>query len=658
MYQELTKSPDRAVAAQSYLRLGQGYRRLGDPQAKPALERALEFKDQPDVVAKARAALGTGAGKGTAAAAAGSPGATMRRLWEGPEVDISGSISPDGRLLSFVDWSTGDLALRDLTNDTSRRLTNKGRWEQSGEYAERHVYSRDGRFIAYSWYGGSDAAGYEIRIIDLQAPTGSAPRRLVPGSAPVRWCMPHDWSPDGKWLLVSVTAARSTDSTAPRGTDSLVLLDVRASTVAKTLATHEVDAARFSADGSVVAFDRRRPDNLTSDIVVAGIEDSRESTVGVGAGLNAPLAWTPEGHLLFSNTRKSRPGVWLQRMGGRTSKGEPTLVKADLWSRGLGMTAAGGLALATRVSNQEIHFAEFDAEAGRVRPGSVRTLDVLIGNLLHPAASPDGTSLVYIARRDEGGQPTLGILDTRTDAVRQVRVELRNFRRPRWAPDGRSIVAQGASFDERQGLFRIDVETGAVTPLVMSSVPAESLSAPEWSPDGNLLYYIRTLRPAGVQSCSIVARDMRSGQEREVTKCGGFGRFSLSPDGTRVAQLLMTGSSNNFAELHVSPVAGGDSREIYRVVEDGSLDSVSWMPDGRHVIVVRSKPGPTTQRETLLVPAGGGAPKVLDLPTTVSERIDVSSDGKRMAFVAGERRQEVWLLENYLTAPTTASTKK
>ena len=37
----------------------------------------------------------------------------MRRVWaEAP--DNSGSPSADGRLLSFVDWETGDVAIRDL----------------------------------------------------------------------------------------------------------------------------------------------------------------------------------------------------------------------------------------------------------------------------------------------------------------------------------------------------------------------------------------------------------------------------------------------------------------------------------------------------------------------------------------------------------------
>ena len=46
---------------------------------------------------------------------------TARQVWAGPDVvDVWGSVSPDGRYLSFVDWGTGDLALRDLRTKQSR----------------------------------------------------------------------------------------------------------------------------------------------------------------------------------------------------------------------------------------------------------------------------------------------------------------------------------------------------------------------------------------------------------------------------------------------------------------------------------------------------------------------------------------------------------
>ncbi len=163
-YEQIVKrfASDRAVVADALVRMAGAYKKLGDAQAKAIYERVVrEYGDQASAASAARAALGSGAAR--SAEAMGSHGPTMRRVWEGPDVDISGSISPDGGFLSFVDWSTGDLALRDLTNDTSRRLTNKGSWAQSGEFAERVVYSRDGRYLAYSWYGGSEGSGYEIR---------------------------------------------------------------------------------------------------------------------------------------------------------------------------------------------------------------------------------------------------------------------------------------------------------------------------------------------------------------------------------------------------------------------------------------------------------------------------------------------------------------
>lgn len=49
---------------------------------------------------------------------------TTRKLEDQP--GLSGEISPDGRYLSFWDWRTGDLAVRDLQTGQDRRLTSEG----------------------------------------------------------------------------------------------------------------------------------------------------------------------------------------------------------------------------------------------------------------------------------------------------------------------------------------------------------------------------------------------------------------------------------------------------------------------------------------------------------------------------------------------------
>src|SRR5207302_8522040 len=94
-----------------------------------------EYADQPQPAADARAWLAT-----SAPATAKQTVATMRPAWAvRASVDMSGSISLDGRLLSFTDWDTGDLAIRDLAAGTNRRLTAKGSWTDSPEHAEDSV---------------------------------------------------------------------------------------------------------------------------------------------------------------------------------------------------------------------------------------------------------------------------------------------------------------------------------------------------------------------------------------------------------------------------------------------------------------------------------------------------------------------------------------
>ena len=59
----------------------------------------------------------------------------LRRV-PGPEnLMIRGLPSPDGRFLSFTTVETGDLALFELATGDTRRLTDKGTWEESSDQA-------------------------------------------------------------------------------------------------------------------------------------------------------------------------------------------------------------------------------------------------------------------------------------------------------------------------------------------------------------------------------------------------------------------------------------------------------------------------------------------------------------------------------------------
>jgi len=120
---------------------------------------------------------------------------------------VPGAISPDGRLLSYTDWSTGDLALQDLKTGEKRRLTNKGSWLESSEFAEvAQAISPDGKQVAYAWH---IERGCDLRIIGLD---GSQPR-VIYRNEEIRCIQVQDWSPEGKHILATFSKKDGTSQT-------------------------------------------------------------------------------------------------------------------------------------------------------------------------------------------------------------------------------------------------------------------------------------------------------------------------------------------------------------------------------------------------------------------------------------------------------------
>src|SRR5579862_2461308 len=124
-------------------------------------------------------------------------GAQPRPLLAGVEVDDKASLTVDGLSMSMTDWSSGDLAIRDMATGRIRRLMVKsGAWE-SDDFAQDPVLSRDGKMVAYQWYPAGRNPHLRVKSLD----PGSAPRVLVK-NAEFSYVVPTAWSIDGKALLV------------------------------------------------------------------------------------------------------------------------------------------------------------------------------------------------------------------------------------------------------------------------------------------------------------------------------------------------------------------------------------------------------------------------------------------------------------------------
>src|SRR5215471_6690262 len=160
---------DRAVAAKAWVEMGQCYEKLGKEEARKAYEHVVrDYADQTEAAAKARTRLAALSVNG----ASRSSEMVTRRLWTGPDVDVGGSLSPDGRYLSCVDRATGDLALRELATGKMRRLTNEGSSTELTELRGSAI-SPDGKEVVYNWFNKDGSP--DLRVVRLD---GSAPRIL------------------------------------------------------------------------------------------------------------------------------------------------------------------------------------------------------------------------------------------------------------------------------------------------------------------------------------------------------------------------------------------------------------------------------------------------------------------------------------------------
>jgi Tol biopolymer transport system component len=607
---------DRAVAAAALVRMAGCHQKMGDAKAREIYERVVrEYADQP-AAAEARERLGTG-GAGRAAAM------EYRRLWAGKEA---------GRWLSFTDWSTGDLAVRDLTTGSVRRLTNTGGWTASDAWAEGSAISPDGRSVAYVWYVESGNA--ELRLVGTAPGLAERPRTLM-SRGERAWLTPHAWSPDGKTLAVSILE----DSR-----QELVLVTVADGTVRTLRAVDPrgVAGVAFSPDGAFVAYDAGvGPANGDdSDVYVRAVAGGAEVAVARGSGRDVVMGWSRDGgSLLFASDRGGTNALWGQVMKAGQPVGVPRLLKADIGERSLGTSASGDLFVSVQVGERNVYVGEFDLAAARLVGEAMPAAERHVGVNQWPDWSADGQYLAYVsARTMQGRRPILSIRALATGETRELSPALTQFFAPRWAPDGRSLAVQGSDLRGRSGIFRVGVARGEVAPLVEATAERNP-TWPEWSRDGTKLYYLCFERTASGSAQVIVERTLASGAERELLRGPSFlGIPSLSPDGTLLGLGQLRTETREYVLL-LLPVGGGEPREVLRSPTKLS-PRPSWTPDGR-LIVTRDG----DRRELLLVPTSGGQPRVVDIPNYSFGGIHFHPDGRRVAYVGGTASSEVWVFE-------------
>jgi Tol biopolymer transport system component len=567
-----------------------------------------------------------------------------RRVWADAELY---RLSPDGRLAAFMDWSTNQLAVRDMESGSVRGLT-----PVADGFAEDAVFSHDGRRLAYSWYDFPEPGYYKLGVVDIE---GTEPR-LIYRDRTSKWIGVGDWSPDGRYIVISRTVEAK---------DAQELVLIRAEDGDARLLKSFPNPSpgkgpsgmSFSPDGRYVAYHRWRDDPENSDVFVLNVSTGEERVLIEGPSDDRVLGWAPDGrYVLFQSDRSGTPGAWLLPVAGGRANGAPWLVKPDMWrTSGVGFTRDGRYFYKVTTARNDVYVINFDP-ASRSVVGSPTTITARAPFSSSGAMwSPDGRYLAYRRERNQSSPvDRIVVQSMETGDVKEFNLGVSGWIGVHsWATDGRSLViwvSNPGDRDNRYALYRIDVQTGRQERLP-NPLPSFPLAYPLPAPDtGVLIYLLSEENDSSQAAFRIVRYELATGDTTVLfrTPFGAWGQImgaTLSPDGRTVAFGYAPTVGSAGRSIVLLPVDGQPPREL--PIEGSGVGA--WMPDGRALLFQRLVEAPPPRWEGWYLDLATGEPHSIGLATRGTRPgLDVSRDGRRIAYTSGKDGTELWVMENFL----------
>jgi serine/threonine protein kinase/Tol biopolymer transport system component len=570
-----------------------------------------------------------------------------RHVWDvPPNSTLLGGISRDGRYMSYVDWTAGNLAVCDLTADMYWQVTKNTdpTWATSDGSNESSIVSPDGKQIAYSWLNHTDPDFYDLRIIDVD---GANMRVLYHDPDAVFYVGPHDFSPEGKQVLAYFSDAdadlvdQETGERFRKG--YLVLVSVVDGSV-QTLKTWPRRGAPkkacFSPDGRYVAYDFEQANDLRChDIFLLDLDDGSETALIEHPANDLLCGWTPDGRrVIFASDRSSKRDLWMIEVADGLPQGEPRKLMGSFDGWPIGFTTDGSFYYRVGTQASNVYVAQLDSTGLTLVGEPEIASSQFVGSTTMGDWSPDGRFLAYRVGAGRLSGRSVAVYSVETSQERRVSPE-DSFRPnsrmvgPRWSPDGRSLLLCGEGQEGGRGLYMVNVETGVAA--LIATTRDGLLRLAVWSPDSTSIY---TRSPR-----SINRLDLATGKETELCRVeDGITRgLDVSPDGRWLA--FCQGDDS----LVIMPSAGGEPREVAHLDADEVNTGLShvfvrWTPDGQHLLF------PKRQKELWRVNVDTGAQQQISTVPGDLVNAAVHPDGKRIALTVQQGGSALWVMENFL----------
>jgi Tol biopolymer transport system component len=545
---------------------------------------------------------------------------SVRRIWAGPDSNLLGGPSLDGRFLSFVETNSGDLAIRDLASGKNRRLTAGG---DPRQFAYFSVLSPDRRLAAYAWF--NEERFYDLRVVALDG----SQRRTLFRNEEAGFVQPCAWSPDGKQILTLFFRKDNSSQIA------LVPAAGGPARVLKSLNWVYPRKMDFSPDGRYIVYDESGSEDApTSSLRVLAADGSRDTALVADAGANLFPVWMRDGtRVLFASDRDGAMGLWSIAVREGKPSGAPQPVRRNLGRfLPLGITAAGDYYYGVRAGDSQVYVADLESEKITEVP--------ILKSSSAPEWSPDGRQLAMLTRvgAENFGQESRVISIASCSAgflacvPRVITPKLAYLERIRWSPDGQELLVSGSDRSARRGLFRISVETGAASPVIREGASTYRGLEGVWSDGGKAILYIH--------QDAIRLRELGTAADRQLYQGAGLHELALSPDGQWLA-FVSTGDRDALLVSKLGQAISLSTRQLSSVPK-GGISGVEWTRDNRHLLVsTPTKPVAGLWRVSL----EGGQPERLPIALDRQGGLRLHPDGRRVAYTRGAVQSEVWKMD-------------
>lgn len=547
-----------------------------------------------------------------------------------------GSVSPDGKYLSYVDWETGnggELAIYEIATENKSLLTNSGPSSEGFPLYSR--WSPDSKQLVYDWYDESGHVTLNIVGIDESKP------RVLYNNKEVLWAQTYGWSPDGKQIPAIFYK---------KANYQIVLVSTLDGSVRdlKTLGSGWPDLNMcFSPDSRYIVYDfQQKEDSPERDITILPIDGTNEISLVKHPANDYVLGWAPDGkNILFASDRGNNLGAWVIQFYDGKVQGIPKLVKANIGLvYPMGFTLKGSFYYGINDKMQEISVAEIDSETNRKLTPPKKLSTHFEGSLTQPSYSPDGKYITYIQRILYND--VLCIHSLEIGHERYFSPKLKIIQQPLWSPDGRSILFGGWDLVGKKGIYRMDVQSGIFTLIVPPAKESSEMFVAgfELTRDGQSIILVRISNNLS----QIMLRNLESGTERELYRESHRTsiHLSCSPDGKWLAFMQMVEDR----VLKVIPTTGGEPKELYKFKKEDNTRTFKWALDGKNILFKKFQPQENNYY-IWRISMEGGEPQKVGLASDYPIYGSIHPDGKHIVFsspVSTGENSGNWVMENFL----------